>query len=327
MQNKDFLNNRLKELKTELHELKVSVASKKLSANGLFGKLGSPYSPVHSPDLMLAVTITGQLHLACIIHNLNKIKGINVQSANTDGICIVYPPDLRDEMLNVFKKHSDTTGFEYEETRYSVTAFANVNNYIAITTKGKAKRKGLYAATSLSKNPTMEVCSNLAVDYLRDGTHPRDGIAKYTNMKDYVAIRAVRGGGIQFDHLVEVDDWVLVDDVGTKDNVWMRQKHLDQRLSIDDQGGAPHVKRKSRPHPVEVGVGGEPFGRVARWFMTTDKIPPISYISSGNKVPKTEGARVCMTLPTELPKDIDFDWYVKESLSMLKLMGVDVNEQ
>ena len=312
MQNKDSLNNRLKELKTELHELKVSVASKKLSANGLFGKLGSPYSPVYSPDLMLAVTITGQLHLACIIHDLNKIKGINVQSANTDGICIVYPPDLRDEMLDVFKKHSDTTGFEYEETRYSVTAFANVNNYIAITTKGKAKRKGLYAATSLSKNPTMEVCSNLAVDYLREGIHPSVGIAKYTNIKDYVAIRKVKGGGIQFDHFVEVDDWVLVDDVGTKDNEWFSEVT------------GKTAKRKSRPHPVEIGVGGEPFGRVARWVMTTDKIPPISYVGSGNKVPKTEGARVCMTLPSELPKDIDFDWYVNETLSMLKDMGVDV---
>ena len=198
------------------------------------------------------------------------------------------------------------------DSGYSVTAFANVNNYIAITTKGKAKRKGLYAATSLSKNPTMEVCSKLAVDYLRDSIHPRDGVAKYVDVKDYVAIRAVKAGGIQYDSYVEVDDWVLVKDLGTKDNEWF------------SEATGKTAKRKSRPHPVEIGVGGEPFGRVARWLMTTDKIPPLSYVGSGNKVPKTEGARVCMTLPSELPKDIDFDWYVNETLSMLKDMGVDV---
>jgi hypothetical protein len=313
--------------------------SLKILLNGTFGKLGSKYAAFYSPDLLLAVTLTGQLNLICLIHELEKQVGVLVQSANTDGICIVYPPDLRDFVLDTVQQNSTRTGFEYEETSYGVIALANVNNYIAITNDadvalispteqiayskqkgGKAKRKGLFASTDpkenplyLMKNPTMEVCSNLAVDYLRDGTHPRDGIAKYTNMKDYVAIRAVKGGGIQFDHFDEVDNWVLVEDKGTKDNVWFSATTGKSTI------------RKSKPHPVEIGAGGEPFGRVARWYMTTDKIPPISYVGSGNNVPKTEGARVCMTLPTELPKDIDFDWYVKESLSMLKLMGVDVS--
>ena len=316
----------------------------KIVLNGTFGKLGSLYASFYSPDLMLAVTVTGQLNLACLIHELEKNPGVTVQSANTDGICVMYPPKMREQVLETIQRNAIQTGFEYEETPYQTIAFKDVNNYIAITADaeatvinsesikrygakgGKAKRKGLYASNDpkenplfLMKNPTMEVCSNLAVDYLRNGTHPRDGIAAYTDIRDFVAIRNVKGGGIQYDTYVEVDDWVLVHDVGTKDNLWARQKHLDN-------GDGSRVRRKSRPNPVRVGVGGTPFGRVARWYMTREALPPISYVASGNTVPKTDGARVLMTLPSELPNDIDLDWYVNEALRILCDIGVELPE-
>ena len=47
-----------------------------------------------------------------------------------------------------------------------------------------------------------------------------------------------------------------------------------------------------------------------------------TYVGSGNMVPKTEGARVCMTLPDELPADLDKNWYVQEAYNMLNDMGV-----
>jgi hypothetical protein len=148
-----------------------------------------------------------------------------------------------------------------------------------------------------------------------------------------VAIRAVKGGGIQYDEVVEVDDWVLVKDLGTKDNEWFRQAWFDQGFKVKSdwdqpQGGdsnaKPPVRRKSRPNPVQVGLGGKPFGRMARWYMCNSSQHPINYIKSGNKVPKTDGAKVCMTLPEELPEDLDRDWYVKETLSLLADMGVPV---
>jgi len=58
--------------------------------------------------------------------------------------------------------------------------------------------------------------------------------------------------------------------------------------------------------------------------MTTEKLPPITYIGSGNKVPKTEGAKLCMSLPDKLPKDLDYGWYASETISMLEDMGVSV---
>lgn len=323
--------------------------SLKIFLNGTFGKLGSIFCAFYAPEMLLAVTITGQLNLLCLIYDLEKLRGVRVLSANTDGIMVEYPPKARERVLKVFAKNAKRTEFEYEETPYKVVAMKDVNNYMAITAASEAavissgaiaravgkgdviKSKGLYASNRpdenplyLMKNPTMEVCSRLVADYLRHGTLPEKGIKAYTDIRDFVAIRNVKGGGVQHVRTETVDDWVLVDDVGTKDNLWMRQIHIDEGRSPWDQGGGPVVRRKSRPAPVEVGVGGKPFGRVARWYMTTKTLPPITYVGSGNKVPKTEGARLCMALPEVLPEDLDRDWYVRETYSMLADMGVQL---
>lgn len=289
----------------------------KIVLNGTFGKLGSIYCSFYSPDLMLAVTLSGQLNLLCIIHELEKIKGVLVRSANTDGLLVTYPPAVKAKVLKVFAQSNKRTGFEYEETPYVKYAAKDVNNFLALKADGSVKSKGLYASNDpklnplyLMKNPTMEVCTLMAVDYLRDGTPPEVSIKKYKDMADFVAIRNVKGGGIQFDGYKLVDDWVEV-----AKGEWRRPSWPGMKAS---------TRRVSRPHPVEVGVGGVPLGRVVRWYMTTDKIPPLTYISSGNLVPKTEGARACMTLPDKLPKDLNYAWYINEAYEILRDIGVQI---
>lgn len=314
----------------------------KIALNGTFGKLGSPYSAFYSPDLMLGVTMSGQLNLMCLIYDLEFSPDIKVLSANTDGIMVQYPASKRDRILNVIVENAVRTGFEYEETAYLRVAMKDVNNYEAITADrapvvitpegqivtvkadpGKSKRKGLYASSDpkenplyLQKNPTMNVCADMAVEYLRDGVPPWEAIHGYTDIKDFVAIRAVKGGGIQYEKTVEVDDWVEV-----ADREWKRQAWLDAGIE------KASVKRKSRPAPVEVGVGGQAFGRIARWYMQKGSTLPINYIGSGNKVPKTEGAKLCMTLPDVLPTDLDLEWYINETIDMLGDMGVPIRRE
>jgi DNA polymerase elongation subunit (family B) len=57
----------------------------KIAANGVFGKLGSPWSILYAPHLMVAVTLTGQLALLMLIERAERM-GISVVSANTDGV-------------------------------------------------------------------------------------------------------------------------------------------------------------------------------------------------------------------------------------------------
>ena len=305
------MEKQLSDLKAELKKATVEANTKKILLNGTFGKLGSVYCSFYSPDLMLATTLTGQLNLMILIYELTKIKGVEVCSANTDGILVKHSPATRDKVLKVFSSNARKTGFEYEETPYRKYAAKDVNNYIAITTDGKAKRKGEYGfgcvtapSNPQGKNPTIQVCSNMAVQYLLVGHFD---ISNYTDPKDFVAVRNVKGGGVQHLKTKMVDDWIEVED-----RQWVCA------VTGKKEG------RKSRPAPIEVGYGGKPFGRVARWYMTTEKLPAITYVESGNKVPKTEGAKLCMTLPDKLPKDLDVNWYINETWSMLKDMGIQV---
>ena len=177
-----------------------------------------------------------------------------------------------------------------------------------VTTEGKVKAKGLYAEAGVleNKNPTMEVCSLAVKDYLLHDTLPENFIRQHKIMKDFLAIRGVSGGGIQHEKFVEVDDWESCE------GGWTHPGRTSKPL-----------KRKSRPASRLVGVGGKPFGRVARWYMSTKSQPPLTYVGSGNQVPKTEGAQICMTLPKTMPKDLDLACYVQETYSMMHDLGID----
>jgi len=294
---------------------KAVANSLKITLNGTYGKLGSIYSAFYSPDLMLAVCLTGQLNLLILIDQLEKIEGVKVHSANTDGIMVGFSPTVRDQVLKVFADNSEITGFEYEETPYTKVAMKDVNNYIAVGKDSKVKGKGLYADMSLQKNPTMQVCTNAAVAYLTKGVLPEMFIKSQTDMKDFVAIRDVKGGGVQYDRMDWVDDWELVEDHGSAKNIWY------------SKAANKKVTRKSKPKAIEVGVGGIPFGRVARWYMSFLPQPPIAYVDSGNRVAKTDGGKLCMNLPDTLPKDLDYQWYIDESYSLLKDLGIISNDK
>ena len=315
----------------------------KIVLNGTFGKLGSIYCSFYAPELMLAVTLTGQLNLLCLIWELEKIKGVYIGSANTDGIMICYPPNKRNQVLKTIQANAKRTGFEYEETPYSRVAMRDVNSYTAITEerekviippKGKlqvippsapeVKRKGAYAKAGVMENvsPTFQICAEAAARYLFDGTPVEDTIKACDDIRQFISIRGVSGGGVQHTHEVEVDDWVLINDFNSSKNEWMRQKWLDN----PDIERAP-VKRKSRPAPAIEGRGGVPFGRVARWYMTTKQLPAITYVKSGNAVAGTKGGKLCMELPTKLPADLDYGWYIDYAKELLGNAAVPGFEQ
>ena len=117
---------------------KATANTLKIVLNGTFGKLGSIFCSFYAPELMLAVTITGQLNLLCLIHDLNKIKGVTIESANTDGIMVRYPVDKRNMVLKKIQANAKRTGFDYEETPYRCIAMKDVNNYFAVTAEQMA---------------------------------------------------------------------------------------------------------------------------------------------------------------------------------------------
>jgi len=72
----------------------------KIVLNGSFGKLGSKWSILYAPRLLLQVTLTGQLALLMLIEMIED-AGIPVVSANTDGIVIKCPANRKSELDNI----------------------------------------------------------------------------------------------------------------------------------------------------------------------------------------------------------------------------------
>ena len=244
---------------------KTTDATLKISLNGTFGKLASRYSVLYSPDLMLAVTLTGQLTLLMLIEWLERAGAITL-SANTDGIAIRFVKEQKELIEKVVSRFSEVSGFSFEYTQYRALAMKDVNNYIAVKPDRKLKVKGIYAPLSLRKNPTAQVASDAVGAWLASGI-PFETTIKGAPFTDFISARNVTGGGQQT---------------------------------------------------------GVYLGKVVRWYQSTDyTLEPIKYATNGNKVPKTEGARACMTLLDREahPVDLDYNWYNREAIKIAIAVG------
>jgi hypothetical protein len=178
----------------------------KILLNGTYGKLGSRYSFLFAPELMIRTTLSGQFALLMLIESF-ELSGIRVISANTDGIVVVTPVGLEWLRDRCIKSWELKTGLETEATEYTAIYNANVNNYIAFKPDGKHKAKGWYGesgvvpkASPSGKSPGMDVCNDAVIAYLRDGTPVAATIMGCKDIKRFVIIKNANnpsGGAIE----------------------------------------------------------------------------------------------------------------------------------
>ena len=173
---------------------KVKDSTYKIVLNGSYGKFGSRYSFLYSPELMIQTTITGQLSLLMLIEKMT-LAGGKVYSANTDGVNVLFDKAIESDIFSVQLDWELTTGYELEFTKYKGTYSRDVNNYIAITEYG-VKGKGAFAIGGLSKNPSNTICVEAVIHHLTTG----DDIASYIEGNDditkYITARTVNGGAV-----------------------------------------------------------------------------------------------------------------------------------
>lgn len=184
----------------------VIADSLRIALNGTFGKTANKFSPLYSPDVMINITLTGQLTLLNLIETLED-KGIQVISANTDGIMLYYRKNAHVIVDSVIQKFSEKTGFIFEGTFYRCVALKDVNNYYAVKHDRSVKIKGIYSAPTLSKNPTAPVVSKAVANWLSKGIK-FERTLKEANLTDFISVRNVTGGGVQGDeYLGRVVRW------------------------------------------------------------------------------------------------------------------------
>lgn len=181
----------------KLKSRKSDAESLKITINGTFGKLGSKWSSLYSPDLMIQVTITGQLALLMLIEDLADVVGVRVVSANTDGVTIECLRESEAEAVAAAKDWERRTGFTLERADYAGLYNRDVNNYIAVKTDGEVKTKGEYGVgLPLHKNPSAHICSTAVIQYLTKGTPIVETIGKCTDVREFICVRKVTGGAL-----------------------------------------------------------------------------------------------------------------------------------
>ena len=188
---------------------KVVNESLKIVINGSFGKIENRYSALYSPDLMIAVTLTGQLSLLMLIEQL-ELSNIQVVSANTDGFVSYFYKEKFRDYESISTEWENVTGFELEETEYKALYSRDVNNYLAVTEKGY-KGKGIFTLGDIGKNPSSDICVEAVISLLKDGTPVSKTIKECENIKKFLHVRTVNGGATyKGSYLGRVVRWVYV---------------------------------------------------------------------------------------------------------------------
>lgn len=299
----------------------------KIVANGSFGKLGSKYSALYSPHLMIQVTLTGQLSLLMLIEALEH-RGIRVISGNTDGIVIHCERRREPEVLQVIGEWEKATSFNTEETRYTALFSRDVNNYIALKEGGGTKGKGAFAPVSIAKNPQNTICIEAVKALLDRGTPIEQTIRDCTDIRKFVTVRTVRGGGVQM--LSSRYNERLTP--GQKRDVLLANGCLQintgpltvARFDWVPDGCGYDVETAYRMHCGEDVV--RYLGKVVRFYVGHTSAGAIYYKTKNvrggrNKVPKSDGAVPVMDLPATFPSDVDYDYYIKEANGILNDIG------
>lgn len=175
----------LKPLAKDDRKIKGIVGALKLAVNSVYGKSSDMQSWIFDRQLTMFTTITGELSLMMLIEKY-ELNGIQVISANTDGVTIKIKKDLIPLMHEINEWWCDITQYELERTDYSKIIFSTVNDYLAIMTNGKIKKKGDFLTDfELHKNKSARVVPIALEQYFVHGVPIEHTIRNHTNLYDF----------------------------------------------------------------------------------------------------------------------------------------------
>ena len=175
----------LKPLSKTDKKIKGIVNALKLSVNSVYGKSSDMQSWIYDRQLTLFTTITGELSLMMLIEQY-ELNGINVISANTDGVTLFVDRQLVTKIEEINRWWMKLTKYELEKTEYSSIFFLSVNDYIAIKTNGEVKKKGdMCTDFELFKNKSARIVPVAIEQYFLNNIPVEQTIMSHTNIYDF----------------------------------------------------------------------------------------------------------------------------------------------
>ena len=161
------------------------VGALKLAVNSVYGKSSDAQNWIYDRQLTMFTTITGELSLMMLIEQY-ELQGINIISANTDGITIKIKTSFLDRMFYINNWWCGLTGYTLERTDYQKIVFSTVNDYLAVKTDGEIKQRGDFLTDfELHKNKSARIVPIALKEYFVNGVPVEQTIKGHTNIYDF----------------------------------------------------------------------------------------------------------------------------------------------
>lgn len=267
----------------------------KIALNGSFGKMGTGFDQFLRDHRCLAsITVNGQLLLSMLAETLSDYGQILL--LNTDGLEMMISRDDYDKVMDICKKWEELTQLTLEYEDYKKLVIKDVNNYIAVSEKGKVKQKGLFVRyedlfsgePDLHRNPSSSIIASALTEYFVNGTSVKKFIKNHDNIHDFlIAIKKQKS----FEY------WIM---------------HRDDSGYIDIERSTERVLR------YYVASGG---GSMYKHFNDNRK----NMIQAVNKGETVESAMIVVNdgafenkKGEPLYENLNYDYYINKALEIIK---------
>ena len=173
---------------------KVKAEGLKVTVNSIFGKMGSETFWLLDAKQMISTTLSGQMGLLMLIEDLNA-NGIQVISANTDGIVCRIARELENKYYEVAKNWEKKTNLELEFTTYKKYVRRDVNSYITEKEDGTTKEKGAFVKkVELKKGYHMPIVAKALHAYFIQGIPVKQTLEESKDIMDFCLSQKSGGG-------------------------------------------------------------------------------------------------------------------------------------
>lgn len=166
----------------------------KIVLNSAYGLSNEQHGYLYDPQYTFSITVNGQLLLLKLAELLKKyVPSLMFYQLNTDGVTIGYDPKDAVGVEEAMTRWKNRTRLKLEDKYYSKMVIVDVNNYLAIDTKGGVKRKGLFGYSlnpedkemDYHKNPSELIVPKALEKYFVDGIDVKETIMKHDDIYDF----------------------------------------------------------------------------------------------------------------------------------------------
>ena len=178
----------------------------KLAGNGgIFGASKDKFTCIYDLRYFLRIVVAGQLIILKLVENIcSRIPNLKLIQINTDGITVLIDKDKKGMFIDICNNWEHWSKMKLEYVTYKNMYVQNVNNYIAVSDKGKVKYKGAYEIIKeLHKNDSMRIVRIAVSNYFLENKPIEDTIRNHTNIYDFCKrFKATKGWNSEYHHII-----------------------------------------------------------------------------------------------------------------------------